>query len=163
MWNDKRIFYKETPQATTHVLDYGLLSKIWSPKLKVGILRQLPLLLPFCSGQTCKTKQQWQQLWLSREVPWNCDDGRRANDRTDQPDKSRNQLSHALQILSLWHSNVQLHHRTFDVRCSVHSVVSRVQTVGWPEYTDELWHNHPTFIGQVPGERSRRGKELYNV
>ena len=58
MWNDKRIFYKETPQATTHVLDYGLLSKIWSPKLKVGILRQLPALLPFCSGQTCKTKQQ---------------------------------------------------------------------------------------------------------
>ena len=36
LWYDKRISFKETPQATTHVLDYGLLNKIWAPKLKVG-------------------------------------------------------------------------------------------------------------------------------
>ena len=35
MWHDKRIFFKETPQTKTHVLDYGLLNKIWTPKLKV--------------------------------------------------------------------------------------------------------------------------------
>ena len=35
MWHDKRVSFKETPEATTHVLDYGLLNKIWTPKLKV--------------------------------------------------------------------------------------------------------------------------------
>ena len=44
MWQDKRIFFKETPQTTTHVLDYGLLNKIWTPKLKVdSSLIKLPL------------------------------------------------------------------------------------------------------------------------
>ena len=35
MWHDKRIFFKEPPKATTHVLDYNALKKIWTPKLKV--------------------------------------------------------------------------------------------------------------------------------
>ena len=46
LWYDKRVSFKETPQATTHVLDYGLLNKIWSPKLKV-CKAQPPCEIPF--------------------------------------------------------------------------------------------------------------------
>ena len=50
MWHDKRIFFKETPQTKTHVLDYGLLNKIWTPKLKV--YRQLSCKIPH-KNQLC--------------------------------------------------------------------------------------------------------------
>ena len=162
MWHDKRIFFKETPQATTHVLDYNVLKKIWTPKLKVenrlcNVHSKMSSL-----GQARQTQQQWQRLRLLREVSWNCDDGWKTLYWVDQPHESRDQLSHVLQVLPVWHADLQLHHRALDVRCPPDLLAGGLKTVGQPEYRDELQHLHPAPLVQVQSQGGRPSKEGCN-